>query len=93
MDKESAFGFWFAIPFAFIFLGYMGYQYAVSDSEDDFKSAKIEKNVITCNGLLKSYILQPDKYEVYEDTIRTKIMFVNRTFKLKDCNVESVKGK
>ena len=94
MFKEDMFGFWFAIPFVIIMIVVGGWTFITSDSEQDFKTAKTSNNVVTCNGLLKSYVLQPDQYTVYEDTIRAKVMFINRTFKMKNCNVEnSVKGK
>ena len=67
------------------------FQYLFADNEHDFIQAKTTKKVIICKGLFKTYILKPKQYTVYENHIAAKIMLVNRTFKLSQCNIEDKK--
>ena len=76
IDTESKVILFFGSIVTFILLLFIFYSWIVSDKEHDFIAAKTTKKVITCNGLLNTYILEPDDYKVYENNIVTRILLL-----------------
>ena len=90
-DIESKTLLFFGSILGIIFGIILLFQYIFADSEQNFIQAKETNKVIICKGLFKTYILKPKQYTVYENHIATKIMLINRTFKISQCNIEDKK--
>jgi len=63
------------------------------DNKHDFQVAKVKKEVITCKGWFKTYVIEPDDYIIYENHIEANIMHIPRNFDLSKCNVENNTNK
>lgn len=61
-----------------------------TSSSEEFKEAKKTGKQITCRALLKTHVVDPKNYTIYDKHIEVKTLLWKKSFQFSKCHIESV---